>query len=80
MRSASSPPISHHSSYIMEQIIRATLRDADALRVRCKQRNNLSDDGSPGRVDRLRTPCEPRDRTLPRHTRTILAVLSNGIH
>lgn len=33
------------SSYIMEQIIRATLRDA--LRVRCEQRNNLADDGSP---------------------------------
>lgn len=29
----------------MEQIIRATLRDA--LRARCKQRNNLADDGSP---------------------------------
>jgi len=80
MRGARSPPTSHHSSYIMEQIIRATLRDADALRVRCKQRNNLSDDHLDASI-----VCELRanhaiEHSNPRHTRTLLAVLSNGTH
>lgn len=45
---APAPPLLllRRSSYIMEQIIRGTLRDADAFRVRCEQRNNLADDGS----------------------------------
>lgn len=43
----SSPTFPHRSSYIMEQIIRATLRDVDALHVRCEQRNNLADDEFP---------------------------------